>query len=547
MIKAWILPLCMFMSGYNGIVTELALFQLAEALIGSTISNLLYTMGIMMFAMGVGALLAHGKFVKNASIGLFLQLEMILALIVSLSIPAITLICGNTAIISPTLVFILFSFAIGCLIGMEIPIMQKIISIDSGKDIQGIASSVMMADYFGSLMGFVLFTLYLLHSHGIAFSTMSAAFANLISASLILLFYKKQVLSKDKFVVLASAILLGSIAFNLENVMKKAEQMLFEKKIIWSKQTPYQHLVLTDNQQTGNPRYEKLKYQKHMKDLKKVEPSPFGNSAYELLKDRKNNYSLYINGGLQFNTYDEKHYHEFLVHPAMSLNPNAKHVLVLGGGDGLAIRELAHYDSIESITLVDIDKAMMEAFATQPLLREINKNALNDPRLKIVVMDAWKFVRFNEKQYDMAILDFPDPHHSSTAKLYSQQFYQYLKSSLSKEAIIITQSTSPLLDRRAYLCIRKTLQASGFNVLSTHIEMESFFQWGFQLASLHRSENEIKKALENFNSDLNLEYLHRDSLESSWLWSKNFFIEKSPIPVNDFMKLPLLKLYNSNK
>ena len=543
MPKRMVLPLCMFMSGYCGIVTELSLFQLAEALLGSTITNLLYTMGVMMFFMGIGAWVANGKKLSKASLNGFIYLEAGLSFSVSITIPLITYLAGISTFHS-TGVFIFFSATIGLFIGMEIPIMQKLIEIETKEDIQKISSSVMMADYFGGLAGFAAFSLVLLHTFGLASSTLSASSANLLSATLIFFYYKSKLLKLSKICILVTIAITSMLWLNIDRIMDHAEQNLYAHKIIWSKQTPYQKLILTDNNRVGNPNYDQNQIAKAIAKQKSNQKITMGENTLEIKKGPNNEYSLYINGGLQFNTYDEAFYHEFLVHPAIYLIPNPTTALVLGGGDGMAIRELLKHESLKKIVLVDFDSQMLKAFKENPLLRKFNRDALSDPRLEIIHADAWNFIRTHKQKFDLIVADFPDPHHTATAKLYSVQFYKLLKNNLNEKGIFITQSTSPLLDNKAFLCIKKTLEEVGFNALSCHIEMESFFQWGFHIASLNIDEETMKKRLSDITVNVDTTYLNTDVIKASWLWPKNFYRHYPTLPVNDIMSLQLLKVYH---
>ena len=546
MLRSWVLPLCMFMSGYCGIVAELSLFQLAESLLGNTITNLLYTMGVMMFFMGIGAWVANGRIMKKATMNGFIFLEIGLSFAVSSTIPLITYLAG-VSVVSPLFIFILFSAFIGCFIGMEIPIMQKLIHEETKEDIQKISSSVMMADYFGSLVGFAAFSLVLLYTLGLASSNLSAGAANLLSASLIFVFYRQKVSVLAKAVIVFAVFVITSLGLNIHSIMDKAEQNLYAHKIIWSKQTPYQKIILTDNSKEGNPKYDELHSNRYKLQYKEVDSFKIGANVLEVYQDKRDAYSLYLNGGLQFNTYDEAFYHEFLVHPALSLIENPRSVLVLGGGDGMGIREILKHKSLDKIVLVDLDEQMLKAFKESPLLQKFNAGALNNKRVEIIADDAWNYVRNTPQKFDCIIADFPDPHHSATAKLYTAQFYKLVKRNLEEKGIFITQSSSPLLDNKAFLCIRKTLLDSGFNVLSCHIEMESFFQWGFQICSVSMQEKEMKSRLSNIDINVETDFLNRDTVKASWLWPKNFYRHYPEIPVNDLMSLKLLQMYHSKR
>src|SRR5699024_3687325 len=96
---------------------------------------------------------------------------------------------------------------------------------------------------------------------------------------------------------------------------------------------------------------------------------------------------LYLNGDLQFAEHDEYRYHESLVHPVMAKRP--KDVLVLGGGDGLALREIVKYDDVENVTLVELDPVMTQLGSSDQRLTSLNDHAFDDPRVDVVNADAF--------------------------------------------------------------------------------------------------------------------------------------------------------------
>jgi spermidine synthase len=242
---------------------------------------------------------------------------------------------------------------------------------------------------------------------------------------------------------LVSAILIVGM-FSGEKITRWGEIAAFPDAVIYAESTPYQRIVLTA-------------------------------SKHEL--------RLYLNSNLQFSTKDEYRYHEALVHPGLSRLPNAKNVLILGGGDGLAAREVLRYPRIESVTLVDLDPAMTRLFATNELLTSHNQNALTSPRVKVENADAFIWLGEQRGPFDFVIIDFPDPSNFSLGKLYSTTFYQRLRRSMSPEAALVVQSTSPFVARKSFWCVDATLQASGLHTEPYHTFVPSFGEWGFILAS----------------------------------------------------------------
>jgi spermidine synthase len=223
-----------------------------------------------------------------------------------------------------------------------------------------------------------------------------------------------------------------------------AEDEMFADEIIYTKDTPYQRIVITR-----------------------------GRAGFQ----------LFLNGNLQFSSTDEYRYHEALVHPAMLLANNPRRVLVLGGGDGLAVREILKYRSVSQVTLVDLDPEMTKLASRFPLLSELNQQALADKRVRIINQDAFVWVEEStDEPYDAAIIDFPDPNTYALGKLYTTRFYRMLRTRLTENAAVSVQSTSPMFARNSYWCIVRTLEAAGFSVRPYSTAVPSFGLWGFALA-----------------------------------------------------------------
>jgi spermidine synthase len=226
-----------------------------------------------------------------------------------------------------------------------------------------------------------------------------------------------------------------------------AEDAMFADDIVYTKTTHYQRIVVTRN---------------------------------------RAGFQLFLNGNLQFSSADEYRYHEALVHPAMVLASEGgravRRVLVLGGGDGLALREVLKYPAVEEVVLVDLDPDMTELSRRFPPLARLNQNAFADPRVRVVNEDAMIWLERDEPPFDAAVVDFPDPNTFALGKLYTTRFYRMLKARLGTDAAVSIQSTSPLFARSSYWCIVRTLEAAGFHVRPYHTAVPSFGVWGFALA-----------------------------------------------------------------
>ena len=195
---------------------------------------------------------------------------------------------------------------------------------------------------------------------------------------------------------------------------------------------------------------------------------------------------LFLNGNLQFAERDEYRYHEALVHPAMSAFAAAgtpRKVAVLGGGDGMAVREILKYPDVESITLVELDPAMTRLFSTHPTLVGLNGGSLHSPKLKIINTDAFKWLEETSESFDVIVVDFPDPTNFSIGKLYTTSFYSLLDRRLSASGYAVIQTTSPLVARQSFWTVVSTIEATGLRTAPYHAHVPSFGEWGFVIAS----------------------------------------------------------------
>ena len=249
-----------------------------------------------------------------------------------------------------------------------------------------------------------------------------------------------------------------------DKIMTYSESMTFQDKVIYSKSTVYQRIVITKNN----------------RELK-----------------------LYLNGNLQFSSADEYRYHEALIHPAMQNLPNAQNVLVLGGGDGLAVRELLKYPQIKSIKLIDLDPGMTGLFQKNEMLAKLNNNSLNSSKVQINNTDAYNWVRNDTTHYQLVVIDFPDPSNYSVGKLYTNSFYKEIYRILDSNGIVVVQSTSPYIGRRSFWCIDHTLASVDFRTIPYHAYVPSFGEWGFVLGKKNynwKNEGVLPKGLKFVNA-----------------------------------------------
>ena len=278
-----------------------------------------------------------------------------------------------------------------------------------------------------------------------------------------------------------------------------AEKHLYFDQIVFNKQTLYQKIIIT-------------------------KASNF--------KDHR----MFIDGSIQFSSKDEHRYHEYLVHPIMSLGKKTNNILILGGGDGLALRELIKYSDIKLIHLVDIDEEIINISKSFNVLRRLNKDSLNDKRVKIFNMDAFSFLNREGIKYDIIIIDLPDPHNEALSKLYSKEFYRLAKKRMTIDSALVTQSSSPFFTKKTFWCINKTLEEVFDQTIPYNVSLPSFGIWGFNIA--HQNQEFINY---NWNTNIETKAISSENFKKSLIFEKD--IEKIASPINTIFKPILYRIY----
>jgi spermidine synthase len=194
---------------------------------------------------------------------------------------------------------------------------------------------------------------------------------------------------------------------------------------------------------------------------------------------------MYLDKQLQFSSLDERFYHEALVHPAMTMSPKHRNVLILGGGDGFALREVLKYKDVKSVDLVELDPKIISLSRRKPVSM-LNQRSLFDRRVKVHTKDARDFLKLKLKSYNVIIVDFPDPSNKVISKLYTKEFFQTVTKKLASDGIIVCQSHSPEDSPLVYWSIYHTLKSVGMHTRSYQVYVPSFGDWGFNMASFKR-------------------------------------------------------------
>ena len=418
--------------------------------------------------MGVGSWLS--KYIEKRVAEKFIDIELAVAVLGGFSAPLLFLTFAHISYFQ----IVLYSmvFLIGMLVGLEIPLLMRILKDE--LDFKTLVSRVLALDYVGALVASLLFPIFLVPKLGLNRTSLLFGMLNAVVAVwatwLLEPLIKRNVnLFRIKGAVIIVLLLIAFI--KADSLTTLAEDALFTDNIIYAKSSPYQRIVVTKG---------------------------------------KTGYSLFLNGNLQFNSFDEYRYHEALVHPAFAaFEGEPRRVLVLGGGDGLAIREILKYPSIEKVQLVDLDPMMTGLSRSLPALAELNNNAFDDQRVSVANADAFVWLdNADIEPFDIAIVDFPDPNNFALGKLYTTRFYNLLKAKLRPDSSVVIQCTSPLIARNSYWSIIKTLEAVGFTVKPYQTTVPSFGVWGYALAKLQPFDSPAQPPA------VELKFLNNDSFAS---------------------------------
>ena len=434
------LLISVFVIASCGLVYELIAGALASYLLGDSVTQFSTIIGTYLFAMGIGSWLS--RYVVRGLIARFIQIELAVGILGGFSAPALFLIFAYAGAFRLALYVLVL--VIGVLVGLEIPLVMRILKQQFAfKDL---VAQVLTLDYLGALAVSLLFPVLLAPHLGLNRTSLLFGLLNVLVAAWALWLFRDQVPGlrwlRGQCIAAILTLVVGFIA--ADKLTTLAEDHLYTDEIVLTRTTPYQRIVLT----------------RWKDDLR-----------------------LFLNNNLQFSSRDEYRYHEALVHPGLSTTPGARRVLVLGGGDGLAVREILRYPSVENITLVDLDPEMTRLFSSHPLLTPLNDNALNSPKVRIVNDDAFRWLEQNPGTFGFIVVDFPDPTNYSLGKLYSNVFYRLLEKHLAANGAAVVQTTSPLYARQSFWCIAHTIESAGLIVTPYHAYVPAFGEWGFALAT----------------------------------------------------------------
>jgi spermidine synthase len=429
-----------------GITYELLIGTLSSYLLGNSVTQFSITIGLFLTSMGLGSFLS--RWVRRRLLPTFIAVEIVIGLVGGLSAPLLFAAFAFTRAYVPAMV--VTAIAIGTLVGLEIPVLTRVVR--EYAELRVAISQVLTWDYAGALCGALLFPLLLLPRLGLVAAAIVVGLTNLLVALAALAVFRGEAWRRRLAAgALLAAAFLGVLLGNSGRVTRAIEAALYREPVIHEARSPYQRIVVT--------RW-------------------------------RDEVRLYLDRKLQFSSLDEHLYHEALVHPALALAGRRADVLILGGGDGLAAREVLKWPEVRRVTLVDIDPAVTTLSRDHPTLRVLNRGALADPRVTIVAQDAYAFLERGRAgdsapvtPFDAIVVDLPDPSNESLAKLYSREFYLLLGRHLAADGVAAIQSISPTQAADAFRCVGATLRAAGLSVRPYHVRVPSFGDWGFHLAA----------------------------------------------------------------
>ena len=487
-----VLLMSIFVLAICGLVYELVAGALSSYLLGDPVSHFSLAIGLFLTAMGIGSWLS--RFVKRDLLDTLIAVEIAIGLIGGLS--ALVGFFFFTFTSHYLLALFVMVLATGCLIGMEIPLVIRILREQDTLRIT--VANVMSVDYLGALIAAVAFPFFLLPQLGLVRAAMVMGLSNVLVAGLILWKLRYRIRATRRLTLAAtvcSVVLVAGVA-SAGQLVSNMESRLYQDEIVLARTTSHQRLVVT----------------RWRKDVR-----------------------LYLNGHLQFSSIDEYRYHEPLVHPAMALAEQRERVLILGGGDGLAAREVLKYPDVRRIQLVDLDPVVTGLFRDHALLSKLNDASLRDPRVHVRNMDAMKFLEETPETFDVILVDLPDPSTPGVAKLYTRPWYRLLGRRLARNGVFCTQATSPFRSRAAYWCIANTIKAAGFETAPMQAHVPTFGSWGFMLASRRMPDRA------SIELTVPLRYLTPETVQSLFVLPPD--MAEVPAPINDLNDPVISRLY----
>ncbi len=402
----------------------------------------------------------------------FIWIELTLGIIGAFSVPLCYLYFSFADYTGFNIFVLGLVFIIGTLTGLEVPILTRLLQRDQLESQE--LSDVLTLDYLGALVATLIFPFILIPFMGVYKSSLLFGFLNVSIGLSNFVFFRSMVPGgKHRDVILwivslAFIALIAFASFRANEFIEHWNSTVFKHPVVYNEATSYQNVVLTDNGEE---------------------------------------FRLYLNSAIQFSSRDEYRYHEALVHVGAMQITQVRQVAILGGGEGLALREVLKYPELESVVVVELDPEIVRISKEFVNIRTLNEDAFSDDRVKVVNEDAFVWLMENKTKFDLIIADLPDPTTESLSRLYSISFYHLVQNALNSNGLFVTQATSPELSPNAFKSIEITLEEAGFKYVYPYsINVPSFGNWGFLLASM-------EPLAFNMRGELDLKFIEDESFQ----------------------------------
>jgi spermidine synthase len=461
-----------FVCAVCGFAYELVIVALGTVLMGSSTAQTAMVLGTFVAAMGLGAWLA-ARVPSRLAVPAFAVVEGAVALLGGLSALGLFAAFAWLDLYEPAVRAT--SVVLGALVGAELPLLAAVLSALRKEETGRTVGTLLAADYVGAFAVGIGFPLVILPALGQIQAALAFGAVNAIAGGVVLWALREAMSARLLAALgagLGAVVVAIAVAASMAGAFEvSARQALYDDPIALHVRSEYQDIVLTESVRGDDVR-------------------------------------LFLNGDLQFSSVDEHRYHEALVHPAMA-GPHES-VLVVGGGDGLALREVLRYPDVRRAVEVDLDPRMLALARDEPALRSLNRGALDDPRVEVVAADAFSWLRTASERFDVVVVDLPDPDNEDLAKLYSVEMYALLaRRALAPGGRVVVQSGSPYFAPEAYWSIERSLRAARLRSVPYHVDVPSFGDWGFHLAAAGRAPRLAVDAPPG------LRFLDRDTLRAA--------------------------------
>ncbi len=513
-----------------GLIYEYLLAHYAARVLGAVETVIFTIISLMIVSMGVGSFLS-GR-IRDPFRGLvFLELGMVLsgslAVLFSSGLMAGTFILpqvvaetlrlpagldpkgGIFGTLTTLAQLVPYGMAcvLGTLIGMEIPLIARIRETLHARHIANNIGTIYGADYIGAGIGAVVWVGWMLAIDPALAGALTAMVNLAVGLTFICAFYRE--IKAPEWLIAGHGILFAivlAVIFHGASWQAIAEDTLYADRVVYHHDTHFQRLVVTERQR--------------------------GPGGKPLL-------TFHINGRVQFSSHDEEIYHAMLVTPAMMASARHEKVLIIGGGDGLALRDVLKWNP-EEVLLLDLDPELVEFFSKPDpdvdnrVFLEMNRHAFSDPRVKTRYGDAWLTIEeliAEGRRFDTVLVDLPDPNHPDLNKLYSTGFYAKLRQVLAGDGALAVQSTSPYHAKRTFLSIGKTIEASGFaSVEQYHANVPSFGEWGWTIATPHGQPPRARIA--GHDGEKPNSWASKEMIMASFVFGRGFFDSRDAVEIN---------------